>query len=113
MPSYIDHIIPESNWERIRDQIFVVLSRSFRDQVYYFQNPVCQGVTFWAERTTPISAGESAIIVINSFKAMYDNKSMGSTHGTYTYVLDFMANGPAEPSNAGDKLASHRIQTLI
>lgn len=113
MTAYIDHIIPQSNWERIRDKIAYILKRSFADQVYYFQNEVCREVTFWAERTTPISAGESAIIVINTFKTNYDNKSVGSSHGTYLFVIDFMANRSSVASEAGDKLASHRIQKLI
>lgn len=113
MPAYIDHIIPQSNWERIRDQIVYILQRSFTDQVYYFQNEVCREVTFWAERMTPISEGEAAIIIINTFKGAYDNKSIGSTHGTYTYVIDFMANRSTVAVQPGDKLASHRLQKLM
>lgn len=112
----IDHIIPSARWEIIRDAILAVLLQEFTDQVYYFQNTVCSGVTFWAERTTPIDKTENAIIVINTFKAAYDTKDVTSTHGLYTFVIDFMTNAKASgsgPDNAGDKAASLKMQRIM
>ncbi len=112
----IDHIIPSARWEAIRDAILAVLLQEFTDQVYYFQNTACSGVTFWAERTTPIDKTENAIIVINTFKAAYDTKDVVSAHGLYTFVIDFMTNAKASgsgPDGSGDKAASLKMQRIM
>lgn len=109
----IDHIIPESNLEKIRKQIFVVLDREFQNQSYGYNNTTCKGVTFWRERTQEIDKTESAIIIISTLKGDYDNESMGSSHGTYTYLLDIIANAANTPLERGDTTAGYRVQQLI
>lgn len=109
----LDHIIPEANFEKIRDQIFAVLYDEFQNQVYNFSNNSCREITWWAERTRPLDKAESGAIIISTFKGDYENKSQGSTHGTYQYVIDFLANQPNKEGNDGDKLSSIEMQKMI
>jgi len=111
--SNIDHIIPSSSLEAIRAAIFRVLHGEAVNQAYEFGSALFDGVTFWKERTVPIDKTESAIIVINTFKGKYDNISVGSQHGHYTFVLDFMANAKTVPGIPGSEGAAYRIEKLM
>lgn len=111
--SFIDHKIPQSALEKIRDAIFTVLSNEFANQIYEFGNTDLIGCKFFAERTVPISKEEISVISISTFKGDYGNQSIGSTHGQYVFVLDFMANASSKPNAPGYQLAAYRLQKLM
>jgi hypothetical protein len=105
----IETLIPEQAVERIRDQIANVLKCEFENQANKLRNEHCNGVKFFAERRVPIAASEKAIVVISTWKGKYGNKNSDYAEGTYSFVLDVVANCSSKGNQAGDTLANFRV----
>jgi hypothetical protein len=85
----------------------------FANQLARYDNEHCRGVKFYAEKTTPIAATDTAVIIVSLWKADYSNKDVDYVDGVYRYVIDIVTNAKSTTDERGDALAAYRLQKLM
>jgi hypothetical protein len=110
----IDHEIPQSNFEFVRDKIYEILLAETNNQVVSFYNTKCSGVKFFADRTVPIQKEESVTINISLFKGKFDElQTVGRQDGDIEYLITIMTNKPSTPNKRGDESAAKLLHQWI
>lgn len=107
----INSIIPQQNFEIIRDQISIILGLELTNQNALDSTYIVPGIAI--ERVVPIDDTEIAYINICLSKASYESQTPRLQHGNYTYYIDVYANSPANDGKTGDMIAKTIVQRTI
>jgi hypothetical protein len=109
----INGIIPQQNFELIRDRIGAILALELANQ-YDLDNtfPLPQSIDI--ERFIPYDADqEFPAINVNFWKGEYSNTTQIKTEGTYYFNVDCYADSPTIGTNRGDNLSSAKLQRIM
>lgn len=109
---YIDHLIPDQGFEKIRDQISAILICEFKNQSDKLKNPHTGNVKFFASRIVPITSAEESVINISLWKGEYSNKDVDYRDGTYRFAIDIITNAKTKGDKPGDTLAAIKMEKL-
>lgn len=109
--SKINYIIPQQNFEIIRDRIGAILLIEIDNQVLMGADYSIDPEIF-VERSNPIDKVENPCINISLAQGSYDNKSQGAVRGTYTYNIDVYTNAKSGVT-PGDQKATLKMQKLL
>lgn len=110
----IEHEIPRSNFEIVRDKIYSILLNETNNQVTAFYNTKCDGVTFFADRTVPIGKEEPVTINISLLKGKAGTAQfVGSQDFDIQYLISITTNAPSTNIKRGDKSSAELLHQWI
>jgi len=109
----IPGIIPQQNFETIRNQIAFVLAQELASQ-YARNNTIPQVQKVEIERFIPINEEtESPLVNVSCDMGSYDNGNMVKWDGTYMFNIDAYTTANSTADDAGDKLAMVSLGRLV
>jgi hypothetical protein len=122
----IPGIIPQQNFERIRDRIGVILFQELENQWLRtgdsdLRKPLSQGETdadadgipVWNERIVPFDQAEMPCINVGYNGAPFENNNPLWSEGVNTFFIDVYCSAAATPETEADTLAAHKLQKII
>lgn len=112
MSALINYIIPERNFEPVRDRIGAILFTELNNQ-YLNYNPLCNVDGVYVERKAPIDKEELAFVNVSVISGAFGNKSAGRKDGVYQYAIDVFTKSAAGPAKLGDKTSQLYMERLL
>jgi len=111
MAALITDIIPEQNFELVRDQIGGILTTELLKQkeLQAFDEPV----TVFQERIIPMTTEEVLYFNVLMDGASYDSFSNLSVQGNVRYLVDVYVCGADSPGKSGSKDSRNRLGKFI
>jgi len=112
MSSVIDHIIPKQNFEKIIDQIVLVLSEELANQHILAPNPLFEA-SIYKGRFRPIDKTEIPAIVVYLSGGTEENSNADTTTYRYTYNIEVYTSSKDTNTDRGDTKSSVDCEKLI
>lgn len=110
--SVINGIIPQQNFELVRDRIGQVLADEFARQFVLTANPDFD-LDVWIERFIPFDKEELPTINVSLSAGTFANQTTKQTEGTYTYFIDVHTKAKTTDTDKGDELATTKLHRLL
>lgn len=111
MAAIINVLIPEQNYQKVRDRLGVILSEELAQQkILNADVPECH---VFVERYHSLQQKEFPAILISTDGGSYDNATIQKADGSYTYFIDIYTNSASSDSVNGYTLASQQLHQLI
>ena len=107
-----DFIIPEQNFERIRNEVASILALEFAAQFILTSNALFSA-GIWIERFIPFDKLELPAIKVFYVSSSYKNNTFGSSKGECKIHIEVTVNAKDSASEGGDKKASINCQFLM
>lgn len=109
----ITSIIPESNFEKVRDQIGAVLADEIANQAGLTSDPLLQAVTIWKDRTIAFDKTELPAINVLYNISTYDDNDPHTSKGDNKYTIEVITNANFTATDRGDTKANLNLQLLF
>lgn len=110
--SILNGIIPQQNFELVRDRIGQILADEFARQFALTSDPDFD-LEVWIERFIPFDKEELPTINVSLSAGTFANQTAKQTEGTYTYFIDAHTKAKTSDSDAGDALATIKLHRLL
>jgi hypothetical protein len=113
MAAIITNIIPQDNFEVVRDVIGGILLVELLNQKSL--QGFNEGINIYQERVIPIQADESLYINVVFDSEAYSNFTATNSQGAAQYFIDVYTTGNADPDNAvtGDMDSATRLHRFL
>lgn len=108
----INGLIPEQNFEKIRDRIGQILAIEIANQ-YTISGDAQYNPTIWVERTTPFDKTELPAINVRLNSIDFDNEDVRSSDANTSWYIDCYTNSEYSDDGDGDKLAMVNLQRIL
>jgi len=108
----INTIIPQQNFELIRDRIGEILADEISNQ-YALTSSTDTVPVIWISRCVPFDKEELPAINISLARIDYSSKDARSVEGLDNFNVDVYASSPNKAGGNGDKLASIKVQKIV
>ena len=112
MTALINYTIPQRNFEIIRDRIAMILFVELDNQFKRY-NPVASVSGVYVERKRPIDTNEITFVTVSLLTGSYDDKTVASKDGVYSYGIDVFAKVASKPNSPGDSASQILMQRLL
>jgi len=106
----INHIIPPAAYERVRDQIGLILATELNTQAYISGD---EEADVYVERWVPVDKTEPPVVIVMLSTGTYANQHQGQADGTYTYLIDCYERGVSSDSDDADAMAIVALHKLL
>lgn len=110
--SLINGIIPNQNFEIVRDRIAEILATEFSSQFILTSNSDFD-LDVWLERFIPFDKEELPAINVGLATGTFSGHDQKKTDGTYTYFIDAYAKADSSENDQGDTKANIKLQRLL
>jgi hypothetical protein len=110
--SLLNGIIPQQNFELVRDRIAAILADEFANQFVLTSNPDFD-FDVWVERIIPFDKEELPTINVSLATGVYANQTVKQTEGTYTYFIDCFTKAKTTEDDDGDVLATTKLHRIM
>lgn len=108
----LTQIIPQQNFELIRDRIGVILKDEITEQVNLSGNQDINAAVF-SEKFTPFDKTDFPCINVLLSRGSYDPITPQSDTGDYTFFIDAYTSAKSTNLVGGDAEASFRLQRIL
>lgn len=105
MAAIINTIIPDDNFEIIRDKIAVILLEELQNQSLLQSNPLLDISKVWIERRTPFNMSELPAINVSIGEYDNTNKTLRQREKSVKYYIDSYVSQKHYESNDADELS--------
>lgn len=102
----IDGLIPQQNFELVRDRIGSILATEFGAQKVLSGNDNFYNITVETGRTSAINYSEMPYINVMTGRMNFDNSNQGQDDNLVTYYVDVYAKSKATQTKGADVTAS-------
>lgn len=106
--SLINNIIPEQNFEKVRDIIGIILKDELENQKVLQPTRFTEDINVFTARTTPFQQSEILMINISCDNANYTSRTQANNQGGVNYNIDIFSSAKETSINGG--LNSARIR---
>lgn len=114
MNSIIDEIIPQSNFEKIRNRIAAILALEFDRQLQLsYDQDKDYDLKVWLERIVTFQTSEMPCINVKFAKNLFDNKNQLSIDGNITFHIDVWTRSKDKGTDKGDTLANLSLAKIL
>ena len=96
----IQEVIPQQNFELVRDAIGAILKTEIESQKLK-NTLLTEEISVFIERTTPIANSEEIVINVSLTSCDYDQKTQKDSQGKTFYTIDIYSHGQASSGIAG------------
>lgn len=110
--SILNGIIPQQNFELVRDRIAAILADEFANQFTLTSNPDFD-FDVWVERIIPFDKEELPAINVSLATGVYANQTVKQTEGTYTYFIDCFTKAKTTEDDDGDVVATTKLHRIM
>lgn len=107
----INGIIPQHNYELIRDRIGLILGIELANQ--FTLNGENFAPSIFIERVNPFDKIEVPTVNVSLFTGNYDSKNQGDSRGTYQFHVDVYCKAKTSSTIEGDVKAMYNTHRLI
>jgi len=107
----INSIIPDQNYEIIRNRIGEILAVELINQAALTSIPNVTAVD--VERFVPPDETEFPLATVEFAGGTYANKDQTQSQGTYVYYITIHASGRTNPDTKGDKAAAIKLHRIL
>lgn len=112
----LDYIIPESNFEAVRDRIALILKEEMDNQsVLHSDNPDYTA-EFYVERFTPVDKSEGNVIIVDIAGGTLNHQTPVTQSFACSYNIDIYTEGKETSENTGyynSSVKLHRLAGLV
>lgn len=113
MASVINTLIPQQNFELIRDRIGVILFEEFASQYILSTSNPDLNPTIYNERIIPVSHTETPLINVMFSGGNSLSQNAVDADYSYTYFIDVYTSSPTVTTSNGDKLSLYKLHRLL
>ena len=99
--SLINNIIPEQNFEKVRDIIGIILKDELENQKVLQPIRFTEDINIFTSRTTPFQQSEILMINISCYNANYTSITQSNNQGGVNYNIDIFSSAKESGSNNG------------
>lgn len=113
--SVINNIIPESNFEKVRDQLAAIIADELAGQ-YALTDDEDFNVNVYTERYTLPQSDEGKVIIIGIDRIRFDNHKQTAFDCSVTYNIDFYSFSKSDSSDNGYYLSAslaHKLAGVV
>jgi len=108
----IDNLIPQQNFELIRDRIGLILADELSNQLAK-HGDASLNPTVGIERYKSFNITELNFLSVNLARGPFDNKNAIQVDGSYLYNIDGYVSAKSTDSDDGDNLSSIKLQRIL
>lgn len=99
--SLINNIIPEQNFEKVRDIIGVILKDELENQKALQPSRFTEDINIFTARTTPFQQSEILMINVSCDNGNYTSITQSNNQGGVNYNIDIFSSAKESGSNNG------------
>lgn len=107
-----DFIIPEQNFEKIRDKVASIITDEFAEQYILTSNPLFQA-GIWIERFIPFDRQELPAVKVYFVQSSYDTRTPAASKGELKIYIEVHTKAKDSDSERGDKKSTIDCQKLV
>lgn len=112
MAAIITNIIPEQNFEKVRDRIGLIIADEFVGQKTLTTN-ILFDAGVWVERFIPFDNSELPAVNVMFAGTNYENQDPLTSTGINKYYIDVHTHAEDTTSTRGDKVSMQNLHKLL
>ena len=109
----IDNLIPEQNFEIVRDVIGVILKDELENQKVLQPNRFSEDINVFVARSTPFQQSEILMINVTADNANYTSRTQSNNQGGVNFNIDVFASGKEQTNENGGLNATKKRDKYV
>jgi len=113
MASKLTALIPQQNFEKVRDRIGLILSEELLNQLDLGMTELQGMGGVWVGRVSPFQESELPAVNVTLDNTAFESQSAISVTGQNQYYIDVYTKAKGEDGGDGDKLADRALDRIV